>query len=521
MLTTIRKMSLRTRLALLAGFAVVSLLVALFVAWRLARTTETFALRQADSAVNSAARELARELQRNPEGYTSIEQTAPTTAGRRKPSPVAPHVQRLFATYSDPFARLTAITLHPYPNVEGGFYRPTDGRLIGYSLANEPGANLPSQLRELASVTATTGVPASHTEQLGNYRFILAAYPTDDDEIATAWAMQRVQSPSGVSDWPNLVAVVTLGLSIILVSGLALVTVKDLRSGVAGIEAGLAGLPNDLSKQVPSAETPELARIANAINELAATLEANIVRQAQLERKLRQGERLSALGRVVAGVAHEVRNPLAAIKLKVQLAQRSPYDAAKLDQTFGVIRDEVERLDTLVRKLLELGDQQKLERKAVNLAEITRGRITLFNDLAVRAGVAIQTRELPASLVIEGAGDRLAQVVDNLIQNALDAMPGGGTLTINGAEVNDQDGAVSVRLTFEDTGHGIANADQENIFEPFHTGRATGTGLGLAIARAIVEEHDGHIGFVSKVGMGTSFMIVFPSAPSTAAKSLN
>ena len=168
-----------------------------------------------------------------------------------------------------------------------------------------------------------------------------------------------------------------------------------------------------------------------------------------------------------------------------------------------------------MRRLLELGDQQKLERKVVNLAEMTRGRVTLFHDVAAREGISIQAQELPASLVIEGDGDRLAQVADNLIQNAIDAMPNGGELTINGAVVNNQDGAESVRLTFADTGHGIADSDQENIFEPFHTGRASGTGLGLAIARAIVEEHDGHIGFVSKVGMGTSFVIVFPSAPST------
>ena len=147
MLKTIRRMSLRTRLALLAAFAIVALVVALFVAWRLARATETFALRQADSSVHAAARDLARELQANPDGYQTIEQAMPAPPDRlREKGPrgaderarrVPPHVETLFAAYSDPLARLTAITLHRFPDVEGGFYRPADGVLVGYAFPGE------------------------------------------------------------------------------------------------------------------------------------------------------------------------------------------------------------------------------------------------------------------------------------------------------------------------------------------------------------------------------------------------
>jgi signal transduction histidine kinase len=531
MLKTIRKVSLRTRLALLAAFAIVALVVALFVAWRLARATETFALRQADASVHAAARELARELQAHPDGYQTIEQALPAPPDRlREKGPrapderarrVPPHVENLFAAFSDPLTRLTAITLHRFPNVAGGFYSPADGVLVGFAFPQDAAArasgNAPSDLvdmiRALASQTAATGAPASRTSQIGSDRILLVAYPAQADGLAVAWAMQRLSHLSGVSDWPNIAALVALALSILAVSGIALITVRDLRSGVTGIEAGLAGLTSDLSRQLSSPDTAELARIAAAINELAATLRANIARQAELEQELAHRERLSALGRVVAGVAHEVRNPLAAIKLKVQLARRSSYAPEKLAETFNVVTAEIERLDTLVRRLLELGGQQRLELGAVDLCELVSRRAAFLTDLATRAGVEIATSAPPESVVVQGDGNRLAQVVDNIIQNALDAMPDGGQLTITCDTFQAQSGTASARLSFEDTGHGIPQADHEHIFEPFHTGRNTGTGLGLAIARAIVEEHGGRLGFVSREGSGASFVIELPLSP--------
>jgi signal transduction histidine kinase len=229
-----------------------------------------------------------------------------------------------------------------------------------------------------------------------------------------------------------------------------------------------------------------------------------------LEQELAQRERLAALGRVVAGVAHEVRNPLAAMKLKIQLARRSSYAPEKLAATFDVVTAEIDRLDTLVRRLLELGGPQTLQRSAVDLGELVCRRVAFFTDLATRAGVVITTSALPDTIVVGGDGNRLAQVVDNIIQNALDAMPNGGRLTISSDRVELEAGAASARLRFEDTGPGITAEDGAHIFEPFHTGRDAGTGLGLAIARAIIEEHGGRLAFVNRDGGGAAFVIELP-----------
>ena len=521
MLGAIRKMSLRTRLGVLAAFALLSLLVALLVAWRLARATETFALRQADSSLHIAAGDLTRALEAHPAGFQTIEEAAsdlparPRDKGRRE-RPLPPHVKTLFAAYRDPLSRLTAVTLHRFPEAVGGFYRATDGALLGQSLTGGDtamSADEADTIRALAKQADETGAPASRTLQTGSDRTVVVAYPAQASgagDVAAAWVMQRLSNLAGVSDKVNLAALVMLILSIVGVGGLALATVRDLRSGVSGIEQGLTGLTTDLGRHIAPPGTPELARITGAINQLADTLRANLARQSELEHDLRRSERLSALGRLTAGVAHEVRNPLAAIKLKVQMARRARNAPEKLDDTFRVITEEIERLDGLVGRLLEFGRTQPLEQSELDVCELAEGRAAFFRDVAGRAGVKVEVRAPAGGVTVKGDAGRLAQVLDNLIQNALEAMPGGGRLTISCEAATAGDGLGVARLTVEDTGAGIPPEDRERVFEPFFTARAAGTGLGLAIAREIVEAHGGRINLVGREGGGAVFQIELP-----------
>lgn len=541
-LDVIRRVSLRTRLALLAAFALAALLVALFVAWRLARATETFALRQAESALHAAARDLARAFYAHPSGYQTIEEAAapsgrtaaPRGKGRRE-RPLPPHVETLFAAYGDPLARLTAITLHRSPDMAGGFYRAADAAIVGHASPADAGTSggmaLPPDVTGTVLAVAKradeTGAPATSAVPAGSDRIIVVAYPVQAGgaeaegtssgaggvspiPVSAAWTMRRLSNLAGVSDKANLAALAALILSIVAVGGLAFVTVRDLRSGVSDIERGLAGLSGDLGRQITSPRTPELARITGAVNRLADTLRLNLARQSELEQDLRRSERLSALGRLVAGVAHEVRNPLAAIKLKVQMARRAGNAPANLDDTFRVVTEEIDRLDALVRRLLELGRTQQPERSGLDLGELVMRRAALFDDVAGRAGVKMEARVPASPLEVEGDGERLAQVIDNLIQNALDAMTGGGRLVINCEGGAGEDGLPVARLGFEDTGPGVPPEDRERIFEPFFTAREAGTGLGLAIAREIVEAHGGSINVAGRAGGGAFFLVELP-----------
>ncbi len=510
-------LSLRARLAALVAVTVAALLIALFVAARLARATETFAARRAEASARGAAIDLVRASHEHPAGYGSIQEAVPPrpTHGPHG-SPVPPHVTKLFDAYRDPLTRLVAVSLHPFPGTYGGFYRAADGALVGVAYPDYAGTGLDETpppavadaVRACALAASGSGEPAFRTVEVGGDRVFVAAYATPDGDtrgVDAAWSASRVTRFSGVGDAANAAAFAALVLALFAVSGLALFTVRDLRRGVGAIESGLAGLTVDLGRRIDPPPPPELARIARAVNGLAEDLRANLDRQRELEGELRRGERLSALGRLVAGVAHEVRNPLAAIKLKLQMARRGGYDPAALDRTFGVIAEEVDRLDGLVRRLLELGRAPR-PRLPFDLAALVVRRAELATDVAARRGVRVVAPESEAPVRIDGDEEGLAQVLDNLIANAVEAMPDGGTLTLS-CEPN----GATARVVVEDTGRGIAPEDRERVFEPFFTGRADGTGLGLAVAREIVDAHEGRIRFEDRESGGTRCVVELPA----------
>lgn len=523
MFRRIIKISLKARLILLTACAVVALCIALFVAWRLARTTEIFITRQTESQLNAAALELARGLRDNPNGYVAIEKAEPQMADRRRPTRLPPHIENAFANYNEPLSRLTSIALHRFPETSGGFYNASENKFYGFASTVYAGerteiipSNILASIQSAASEAAKSDKAVSRNIQSGDKRFFIVAYPArneinaGDKNIDSVWAMSAVANLSGVGDLPNIVALLALTFSVIAMSVLAIKTVKDLRQDVDGIESGLTGLSFDLNKPIEKPETPELASITDAINRLAIDLRDNIALQKKLESDLRQSERLSSLGRLVAGVAHEVRNPLAAIKLKIQMAKRGGYEGEKLDATFRVVTEEVERLDNIVRRLLEIGRAPAINKKLFNLCDLIDERAKLIKDVAARAKIELIVNRPSDNFIINGDEEKLTQVLDNLIQNAIESMPDGGLLTLSCETVsNAKSGGKTARITVDDTGHGIDEEDRAKIFEPFFTKRDDGTGLGLAIAREIVAAHDGQISFEERE-RGTRFIFELP-----------
>lgn len=224
----------------------------------------------------------------------------------------------------------------------------------------------------------------------------------------------------------------------------------------------------------------------------------------QLELEVTRNERLTALGHMAAGVAHEIRNPLSSIKgLATYLAQKFPRDDKGVEAAQTLI-GEVERLNRVVSELLEFSKPSVLKLKPGNPAEVVAQALRLSEaDLkSKRIKVDISAPQQPRPLPINA--ERLTQALLNLFLNAVEAMEPGGRLSIKLEEKDE-----GPQLTVSDSGPGLSPEDMESIFTPYFTTKPSGTGLGLAIVKQIIEGHNGRIS-VKSGRCGASFIIFLP-----------
>ncbi|HWB13456.1 MAG TPA: ATP-binding protein [Pirellulales bacterium] len=237
---------------------------------------------------------------------------------------------------------------------------------------------------------------------------------------------------------------------------------------------------------------------------LARNLKRQQGEQARLQNELRRSERLASLGKLLAGVAHEVRNPLAAIRSTVQLWQRLPEQARTPESLDAVVR-AVDRLNETVSQLLYFSRADATQREPVDVNGLLRETLELFAAQAAQQHVALRTDlsdDVGSLLVSPGA---MAQVFANLSTNALQSMPAGGELLV----ATQRDGHRAV-IEFADTGPGIAPEVRAHLFEPFFTTRPNGTGLGLALCREIIVQHEGTIECLESAH-GARFRIELPA----------
>lgn len=323
--------------------------------------------------------------------------------------------------------------------------------------------------------------------------------------------MESLPSIPGTNRFRAYVTAVLLGAAALFCVLLTLLVVRNLQNGVRKIEGGLATLEHDLTSQLPTDSDPnEIQRIVLAINQLGATLKENIEHEKQLENRLRHSERLTALGKLVAGVAHEVRNPLATIRLRVQMCQRNSQDLI-LQESCAVALEEIERLNNIVGRLLNFAEPMSLHVQPTKLDRLVEQRLDGFRETAQKKRVRFITdfRDDGSTLSLDQA--RMAQVFDNVIQNAIEAMAeAGGTLSMILSTKSISTGERAACVEFRDTGKGISSALIGRIFDPFFTTKASGTGLGLSICHELVRAHKGEINVESQEGRGTTVRILLP-----------
>jgi two-component system sensor histidine kinase PilS (NtrC family) len=227
-----------------------------------------------------------------------------------------------------------------------------------------------------------------------------------------------------------------------------------------------------------------------------------------MEQAVARAEHLAGIGRLAANIAHEIRNPLASISGAVEVLKSMPGADAETRNLVDIAVREVDRVNALISNLLDYARPRSEDRQRLDLGEMVTEIAKIFEQERRTKDVRLQLHT-QTGVWVEAASGQMQQVLWNLLRNALEAMPEGGTIYLAAAQRSTS--PPEAILMVRDTGVGIARDDIDHIFEPFFSRKAGGTGLGLATTARIVEDHKGTIDVLSQRGKGTTFTIRLPA----------
>jgi signal transduction histidine kinase len=258
----------------------------------------------------------------------------------------------------------------------------------------------------------------------------------------------------------------------------------------------------------------EIGQLAGAFNDMTRTLAAQ-------KEKLVQTERVAAWRELARRLAHELRNPLFPLQITVENLQRArQLGPAQFREVFNeataTLKAELSNLNSIVGRFSDFSKMPAPRFSRINVNDSLRNAVRLFEPQFTAVGKPAITTEyfLNESVPeIDADPDLLHRAFQNLVLNALDAMPAGGTLTLR-----TTDGQDSVRIEVADTGKGLTPEECSRLFTPYYTTKQLGTGLGLAIVQSVVSDHGGRISVESETGVGTSFHIELPTQPPRRAQ---
>ncbi|MBI1916135.1 MAG: hypothetical protein HYS12_15585 [Planctomycetes bacterium] len=267
-----------------------------------------------------------------------------------------------------------------------------------------------------------------------------------------------------------------------------------------------AGKLNEVVGPVEVDAGQSLEQLEMALQKLADQVSAVVARLQESQREALRAEQMACVGQLAAGIAHELRNPLTAVKMLLEGNREEAAARGMPLEDFDVIEQEVGRLERRLQQFLDFARPPRLERRPVELGNLVRQTLGLVCGRARQQNVQLEVTALCPPIVAEADAEQLRQVFVNLALNALDAMPRGGVLEfLLSPPANGY-----AEVVVQDTGPGIAPALLPRLFEPFVSGKETGLGLGLVVSRRIVESHGGSLTAANQPQGGARFVLRLP-----------
>jgi signal transduction histidine kinase len=309
------------------------------------------------------------------------------------------------------------------------------------------------------------------------------------------WFSKKKNQPGAIPFWKRIDAQLALGSFWALSLLFSVLIGRKVTRPLAKLAAVIPGIGGDRPLSgLPVSGPQEIVSLANAL----AKAHGSLVDERE---KRRHAERLALLGRMATSLAHEVRNPVAAIRLHAQLLERACETAEKMSAT--LIVSEAERIEFLVNQWLRYAKPEPVKMVQVDLVELVTDACHGLSLQAIHAGVVIHQEIDPnwGEHEVRGDRERLRQVLCNLLLNAIQSMPKGGQLKLR---------VMPGLLEVEDQGVGFSSQALERFGEPFHSEREGGMGLGLAVSKEIIESHGGKISVENLPERGACVRIVWP-----------
>lgn len=436
-----RSPSLRGRVVLLAGTVVALLTATLLILVWVLRTSQTNLVRQSNKHLEAVAHSMADAYVDRPDKTVSLAQAdavpplppvGPPPVP--PPPPIAPAPPR--PTHPSPemersLRAVTAAVLRAETGIEGGYYQPANRRLVGYDFPTHEGPGNADALpaRETPDITDLAASAVNQNKLVqdqynGPHDVILfTAIPVCDSKscdggpVGAAWLMQRIPGAETERKRVLLWSVFGFGGVACITVVLAFLVLTQVDRGTQAVLDRLTRMESDLSHEAhPEAvNLAEFHRLFDGLDRLSETLRTQIERERELQSRLRQNERLAAIGQLAAGVAHELRNPLATIRLRSQMAQRRTMDES-VAQANAIILSEVDRLDGIIERLLNFSRPIRINQAVTDISSLCRSVANRW--ISRHPSVQIDCNA-PGNIQIETDASRLEQVLDNVIENAV------------------------------------------------------------------------------------------------------